>query len=58
MAVKLAETKMSRIYANLLSVNSCVINIFNSSSVRYSRSFTLGLIWNWVNGFFCINLLK
>ena len=38
--------------------NSCVINVFSSSSVRNSRSVTLGLMWNWANVFFGISPLK
>ncbi len=37
---------------------SCVINTFSSSSVRNSRSFTLGLMWNCANGFLGISPLK
>ena len=57
-AVKLANTNRARIYACFGSVNSCVITIFNSFSVKNSRSLTFGLIWNCANGFLDISLLK
>ena len=49
-AVKETKTKMSRTKASSASSNLWIMTCFSSSSVRYSRSFTLRGRWNWANG--------
>ena len=56
-AVKQAKMKRSRTSVSVGFSNSCVMMVFISSSVRYSRSFTFGLIWNCAKGFLGISPL-
>lgn len=56
-AEKQAKTNRSRVKASVASENSCSISCRISPSVRYSRSFTLGVMRNCANGFLGIRPL-
>lgn len=56
-AEKQAKTNRSRVKASMASENSCSISCRISPSVRYSRSFTLGVMRNCANGFLGIRPL-
>lgn len=51
------EMNRSRTNARVGLSNSCAMILLISSSVRYSRSLTFGLIWNCANGFLGISPL-
>lgn len=56
-AVKQAKINRSRTNVRVGLSNSCAMILLISSSVRYSRSLTFGLIWNCANGFLGISPL-